>query len=29
MMPADFGERMSDAELEALVDYLLAARPPG
>ena len=29
MMPADFGERMSDAELEALVNYLLAARPPG
>ena len=29
MMPADFGERMSDAELDALVDFLLAARTPG
>jgi cytochrome c oxidase subunit 2 len=28
-MPSDFGERMSDAELNALVDFLLAARPPG
>jgi mono/diheme cytochrome c family protein len=26
MMPQDFGERMSDAELAALVDFLLAAR---
>jgi mono/diheme cytochrome c family protein len=25
-MPADFAERMSDAELEALVEFLLAAR---
>jgi mono/diheme cytochrome c family protein len=29
MMPSNFGERMSDAELDALVDFLLAARPPG
>jgi mono/diheme cytochrome c family protein len=29
MMPGNFGERMSDAELEALVDFLLDARPPG
>jgi cytochrome c oxidase subunit II len=26
MMPGDFGERMSEAELEALVDFLLASR---
>jgi mono/diheme cytochrome c family protein len=25
-MPTDFGERMSDAELEALVAFLLSAR---
>jgi mono/diheme cytochrome c family protein len=25
-MPPDFGERMTDAELEALVDFLLAVR---
>ena len=24
MMPRDFGDRMSDAELDALVDFLLA-----
>jgi mono/diheme cytochrome c family protein len=28
MMPSDFGERMSDAELGALVDFLLAVREP-
>lgn len=28
MMPNDFGERMSDAELDALVDFLLAVREP-
>jgi hypothetical protein len=28
MMPTDFGARVSDAELEALVDFLLAARAP-
>jgi cytochrome c oxidase subunit 2 len=28
-MPADFGRRMSDGELDALVDFLLAARAPG
>jgi mono/diheme cytochrome c family protein len=28
MMPDDFGERMSDAELDALVDFLLAVRDP-
>ena len=27
MMPADFGERMSPAELDALVEFLLASRP--
>jgi mono/diheme cytochrome c family protein len=27
-MPDDFGERMSDAELNALVDFLLAVREP-
>jgi mono/diheme cytochrome c family protein len=27
-MPDDFGERMSDAELDALVDFLLAVREP-
>jgi mono/diheme cytochrome c family protein len=27
-MPDDFGERMSDAELDALVDFLLAQREP-
>jgi mono/diheme cytochrome c family protein len=27
-MPGDFGERMSDAELDALVDFLLAVREP-
>jgi mono/diheme cytochrome c family protein len=27
-MPTDFAERMSDAELDALVDFLLAARAP-
>jgi mono/diheme cytochrome c family protein len=27
-MPDDFGERMSDAELNALVDFLLAVRDP-
>ena len=27
-MPGDFGERMSDAELTALVDFLLAVREP-
>jgi mono/diheme cytochrome c family protein len=26
VMPEDFGERLSDAELDALVDFLLAAR---
>jgi mono/diheme cytochrome c family protein len=26
MMPEDFGERMSEAELEALIDFLLASR---
>ena len=26
MMPQDFGERMSDAELEALIGFLLASR---
>jgi cytochrome c6 len=26
VMPEDFGERMSDAELDALVDFLMAAR---
>jgi cytochrome c oxidase subunit 2 len=29
IMPTDFGERMSEAELEALVDFLLAARKAG
>jgi mono/diheme cytochrome c family protein len=28
IMPPDFGERMSDAELTALVDFLLAVREP-
>jgi cytochrome c oxidase subunit 2 len=28
IMPEDFGRRMSDAELDALVDFLLAAREP-
>jgi mono/diheme cytochrome c family protein len=28
IMPEDFGQRMSDAELDALVDFLLAAREP-
>jgi cytochrome c oxidase subunit 2 len=28
IMPEDFGERMSDAELDALVDFLLAVREP-
>jgi mono/diheme cytochrome c family protein len=28
VMPEDFGERMSDAELAALVDFLLAVREP-
>lgn len=28
-MPEDFDERMSDAELDALVDFLLAARTQG
>jgi cytochrome c oxidase subunit 2 len=28
VMPSDFGERMSDAELDALVDFLLAVRAP-
>jgi mono/diheme cytochrome c family protein len=28
VMPADFAERMSDAELDSLVDFLLAARAP-
>jgi mono/diheme cytochrome c family protein len=28
MMPDDFGERMSDDELDALVDFLLAVREP-
>jgi cytochrome c5 len=27
-MPTDFGERMNDAELRALVDFLLATRDP-
>jgi cytochrome c oxidase subunit II len=27
-MPDNFGERMSDAELDALVDFLLAVREP-
>jgi hypothetical protein len=27
-MPGDFGERMTDAELTALVDFLLAVRDP-
>jgi mono/diheme cytochrome c family protein len=27
MMPQDFGERMSEAELEALIDFLLASSP--
>jgi mono/diheme cytochrome c family protein len=27
-MPEDFGDRMSDAELTALVDFLLAVREP-
>jgi mono/diheme cytochrome c family protein len=26
MMPQDFGERMTEAELEALIDFLLASR---
>ena len=26
VMPEDFGERMSEAELEALIDFLLASR---
>jgi mono/diheme cytochrome c family protein len=29
IMPTDFADRMSDAELDALVDFLLAARAPG
>jgi hypothetical protein len=28
IMPDDFGERMTDAELTALVDFLLAVRKP-
>jgi mono/diheme cytochrome c family protein len=28
IMPSDFGERMNDAELDALVDFLLAQREP-
>jgi mono/diheme cytochrome c family protein len=28
IMPDDFGERMTDAELTALVDFLLAVREP-
>jgi hypothetical protein len=28
-MPADFTERMSDAELDALVGFLLASRDEG
>ena len=28
IMPEDFGQRMSDAELAALVDFLLAVREP-
>jgi mono/diheme cytochrome c family protein len=28
IMPNDFGERMNDAELDALVDFLLAVREP-
>jgi mono/diheme cytochrome c family protein len=28
MMPGDFGERMTDADLTALVDFLLAVREP-
>jgi mono/diheme cytochrome c family protein len=28
IMPEDFGRRMSDAELDALVDFLLAVRQP-
>jgi cytochrome c oxidase subunit 2 len=28
-MPGDFGKRLSDAELDALVSFLLAARPAG
>jgi mono/diheme cytochrome c family protein len=28
VMPEDFGERMTDAELTALVDFLLAVREP-
>ena len=28
IMPEDFGERMTDAELTALVDFLLAVREP-
>lgn len=28
IMPEDFGKRMSDAELTALVDFLLAVREP-
>lgn len=27
MMPEDFGERMSETELEALIDFLLASSP--
>lgn len=27
-MPEDFGERLSDAELDAIVDFLLAVREP-
>jgi hypothetical protein len=26
LMPEDFGERMTDAELDELVDFLLASR---
>jgi mono/diheme cytochrome c family protein len=28
LMPSDFSERMNDAELDALVDFLLAQREP-
>jgi mono/diheme cytochrome c family protein len=28
IMPEDFGERMSDGELDALLDFLLAVREP-
>ena len=29
VMPNDFGKRLSDAELDALVSFLMAARPAG